>query len=127
MRASSQPKDKPSWKTESAPDHRRLRGRSALRPPRSSALTGFAPIVHDGGVMRGKRAIGAGRRLLRHVMFQAALIASHHNPILKSFAPQENRTRPSSRPLHEHSSQSSTRSSNRNKNGRLRAHEKYSC
>ncbi|WP_081293224.1 hypothetical protein [Tritonibacter mobilis] len=84
--------------------------------------------------MRGKRAIGAGRRLLRHVMFQAALIASHHNPILKSFAPQENRTRSSSRPLHEHSSQSSTRSSqsstrssNRNKNGRLRAHEKYSC
>ena len=36
--------------------------------------------------MRGKRAIGGGRRLLRHVMFQAALVASHHNPLLKNFA-----------------------------------------
>ncbi|WP_368074447.1 hypothetical protein [Antarctobacter heliothermus] len=36
--------------------------------------------------MRGKRAIGGGRRQLRHVMFQAALVASHHNPILKTFA-----------------------------------------
>lgn len=25
-------------------------------------------------------------RQLRHVMFQAALVASHHNPILKTFA-----------------------------------------
>ena len=36
--------------------------------------------------MRGKRAIGGGRHQLRHVMFQAALVASHHNPILKAFA-----------------------------------------
>ncbi len=52
----------------------------------AAALTGLAPIAHDSGAMRGKRAIGGGRRLLRHVMFQAALVASHHNPILKSFA-----------------------------------------
>ena len=51
-----------------------------------AALTGLAPIAHDSGAMRGKRAIGGGRRLLRHVMFQAALVASHHNPILKDFA-----------------------------------------
>ena len=52
----------------------------------AAALTGLAPIAHDSGAMRGKRAIGGGRRLLRHVMFQAALVASHHNPTLKTFA-----------------------------------------
>jgi len=52
----------------------------------AAALTGLAPIAHDSGALRGKRAIGGGRRLLRHVMFQAALVASHHNPILKTFA-----------------------------------------
>lgn len=52
----------------------------------AAALTGLAPIAQDSGAMRGKRAIGGGRRLLRHVMFQAALVASHHNPVLKTFA-----------------------------------------
>jgi len=52
----------------------------------AAALTGLAPIAHDSGVMRGKRAIGGGRRSLRHVLFQAALVASHHNPTLSVFA-----------------------------------------
>jgi transposase len=52
----------------------------------AAALTGLAPIAHDSGAMRGRRAIGGGRRLLRHVMFQAALVASNHNPVLKVFA-----------------------------------------
>lgn len=52
----------------------------------AAALTGLAPIANDSGAMRGKRAIGGGRRLLRHVMFQAALVASYHNPVLKTFA-----------------------------------------
>lgn len=52
----------------------------------AAALTRLAPIARDSGAMRGKRAIGGGRRLLRHVMFQAALVASHHNPVLKTFA-----------------------------------------
>lgn len=51
----------------------------------AAALVGLAPIAHDSGVMRGKRAIGGGRRQLRHVMFQD-LVASHHNPVLKIFA-----------------------------------------
>lgn len=51
----------------------------------AAALTGLAPVAHDSGKMRGKRAIGGGRRLLRHVMFQAALVASHRNPVLKTF------------------------------------------
>ena len=52
----------------------------------AAALTGLAPIAHDSGAMRGKRAIGGGRRALRHVLFQAALVASHHNPTLAAFA-----------------------------------------
>ncbi len=57
-----------------------------LSGEQAAALAGLAPIAHDSGAMRGKRAIGGGRRQLRHVMFQAALVASHHNPILKAFA-----------------------------------------
>ncbi|MFN3276656.1 MAG: IS110 family transposase, partial [Paracoccus sp. (in: a-proteobacteria)] len=52
----------------------------------AAALTGLAPIARDSGAMRGKRAIAGGRRSLRHVMFQEALVASHHNPVLKAFA-----------------------------------------
>jgi hypothetical protein len=35
---------------------------------------------------RGKRAIAGGRRVLRHVIFQAALVASLQNPTMKAFA-----------------------------------------
>jgi transposase len=52
----------------------------------AAAQTRLAPIAHDSGALRGKRAIGGGRHLLRHVMFHAALVASHHNPVLKPFA-----------------------------------------
>ena len=52
----------------------------------AAALTGLAPIAHDSGSLRGKRAIGGGRRALRHVLFQAALVASQHNTPLKIFA-----------------------------------------
>ena len=61
----------------------------------AAALTGLAPIAHDSSALRGKRAIGGGRHLLRHVMFQAALMASHHNPVLKPFA---NRLRAAGKP-----------------------------
>lgn len=48
-----------------------------------AAITGLAPVPHDSGAMRGRRTIGGGRRSLRHVLFQAALAAACHNPILK--------------------------------------------
>lgn len=41
----------------------------------AAALTGLAPVAHDSGTLRGKRAIAGGRRALRHVMFQAAWVA----------------------------------------------------
>lgn len=52
----------------------------------AAALTGLASIAHDSGTLRGKRAIAGRRRALRHVTFQAALVAAHHNPSLKAFA-----------------------------------------
>ena len=52
----------------------------------AAALAGLAPVAHDSGTLRGKRAIAGGRRALRHVMFQAALVAAHHNPSLRHFA-----------------------------------------
>ena len=47
---------------------------------------GLAPIARDSGRMRGKRMIGGGRRALRQVLYQAALVASYHNTDLKVFA-----------------------------------------
>ena len=47
----------------------------------AAAFTGLAPTAHDSGARHGQRAIG-GRRLLRHELFQAAFVASHHNPVI---------------------------------------------
>ncbi|WP_158635506.1 transposase [Gemmobacter aquaticus] len=52
----------------------------------AAALTGLAPVAHDSGTLRGKRAIAGGRHALRHVMFQAALVTAHHNASMKTFA-----------------------------------------
>lgn len=52
----------------------------------AAAMTGLAPVPHDSGTMRGKRRIVGGRRSLRQVLFQAALAAACHNPVLKPFA-----------------------------------------
>lgn len=52
----------------------------------AAAMTGLAPVPHDSGVMRGKRMIAGGRRSLRHVLYQAALAAACHNPVLKPTA-----------------------------------------
>jgi len=41
-----------------------------------AAMTGLAPVLHDSGSMRGRRAIAGERRALRHVLFQAALAAA---------------------------------------------------
>jgi transposase len=54
----------------------------------AAAMTGLAPVPHDSGTFRGKRSIAGGRRLLRRVLFQAALAAATHNPILKPAAEQ---------------------------------------
>jgi transposase len=50
-----------------------------------AALVGVAPFNRDSGRMRGKRAIYGGRRLVRHGLYMAALVAARHNPILRQF------------------------------------------
>jgi transposase len=50
-----------------------------------AALVGVAPFNRDSGRMRGKRAIYGGRRPVRHGLYMAALVAAHHNPILRAF------------------------------------------
>lgn len=52
----------------------------------AAALTGLAPVAHDSGAMLRKRVIAGGRRLLRHLMFQTALVTGHHNQVLKHLA-----------------------------------------
>ena len=52
----------------------------------AAAMTSLAPVPHDSGAMRGRRAIAGGRRALRHVLFQAALAAACQNPVLKPVA-----------------------------------------
>lgn len=58
----------------------------SLNNSQIAALAGLAPIAQDSGIHRGKRRVGGGRRKLRNVLYQAALVASHHNPHLKAFA-----------------------------------------
>ncbi|MBM7329505.1 transposase [Agrobacterium sp. S2] len=52
----------------------------------AGATTGLAPVPYDSGTMRGKRMIAGGRRALRYDLYQAALAAAYHNPVLKSVA-----------------------------------------
>jgi len=52
----------------------------------AASLAGLAPIARDSGALRGKRSIGGGRRAVRHVLFQAALVARQYNPVLRAFA-----------------------------------------
>jgi transposase len=51
-----------------------------------AALAGLAPINNDSGKMAGKRAIKGGRYAIRGLFYQAALVASNHNPVLRIFA-----------------------------------------
>jgi transposase len=51
----------------------------------ASALVGVAPLNHDSGQFRGQRHIHGGRAALRRVLYMAALAATRHNPILKTF------------------------------------------
>lgn len=57
-----------------------------LKRGQVAALAGLAPIPRGSGLHRGKRRIGGGRRKLRNVLYQAAVVASHHNPQVKVFA-----------------------------------------
>ncbi len=58
----------------------------ALGEKQVAALVGLAPMNSDSGKYAGKRRIRGGRTNLRHLLYQAALAASNHNPTLAVFA-----------------------------------------
>jgi transposase len=60
--------------------------RGRMTAGEAAAVTGLAPVPLDSGAMRGRRAIAGGRRSLGHVLFQAALAAAYHAPVLKLVA-----------------------------------------
>lgn len=53
-------------------------------PKAIAALAGVAPYNRDSGQWRGKRAVWGGRRQLRAMLYMAALVASQHNPVIRS-------------------------------------------
>ena len=50
-----------------------------------AALAGLAPWTRQSGQWRGKSFIGGGRTTVRTALFQGAMVASRHNPVLQSF------------------------------------------
>lgn len=50
-----------------------------------SALVGVAPINRDSGSMRGRRAVFGGRATVRAALYMAALVASRHNEVIRTF------------------------------------------
>jgi transposase len=50
-----------------------------------AALVGVAPLNRDSGTLRGKRAIWGGRASVRASLYMGALVASRHNPVLRTF------------------------------------------
>jgi transposase len=56
----------------------------SLSDAQATALAGVAPFNRDSGQYRGQRHIAGGRSQIRSVLYMAALVASRHNPVLKS-------------------------------------------
>ena len=54
-------------------------------PKQISALAGLAPYNRDSGTLRGKRTIWGGRASVRTTLYMATLVATRHNPQIKSF------------------------------------------
>lgn len=58
----------------------------SMTAAQAAAMAGLAPISRDSGALKGRRMIAGGRRDLRQALFQAALAATLHNPMLKTAA-----------------------------------------
>lgn len=50
-----------------------------------AALVGVAPLNHDSGSLRGKRAVWGGRPHVRCALYMATLVATRFNPVIKAF------------------------------------------
>lgn len=56
-----------------------------LNHKKISALVGVCPFSRESGNYRGKRMIWGGRAQVRQGIYMAALVASRHNPLIKTF------------------------------------------
>jgi len=56
-----------------------------LNAKKISALAGLAPMNHDSGKLRGKRAIRGGRSSIRRTLYMATLVATRHNATIRAF------------------------------------------
>jgi len=56
-----------------------------LSKNQAASLAGLAPFNRDSGLYRGQRHIHGGRLSVRNSLYMAALVASRHNPVIKSF------------------------------------------
>jgi transposase len=52
---------------------------------RIAALVGVAPFTRESGRWRGRAMIGGGRAAVRATLYMAALVATRHNPVLRTF------------------------------------------
>lgn len=50
-----------------------------------AALVGLAPLNRDSGRLRGRRSVWGGRPVVRTALYMAALVATRHNPVLRTF------------------------------------------
>lgn len=50
-----------------------------------AAVVGVVPLNRDSGAMRGKRSVWGGRASVRTALYMATLVATRHNPVIKSF------------------------------------------
>lgn len=48
-------------------------------------LVGVAPLSCDSGTLRGRRFVQGGRSSVRAALYMATLVASRHNPVIRSF------------------------------------------
>lgn len=56
-----------------------------IESPQLSALVGVAPFAHDSGRSHKARHVRGGRGLVRRVLYMAAVAATQHNQVLRSY------------------------------------------
>lgn len=58
---------------------------NSLNRKQIAALVGVAPFCRDSGSWRGKRTIWGGRAQVRAALYMGTLVATRHNPVIRSF------------------------------------------
>jgi transposase len=61
-----------------------LRELASMNQRQAAALVGVAPINHDSGLMRGRRAISGGRAHVRSALYMATVTAIKLNPVVQT-------------------------------------------